>query len=343
MQAYIYDLSVAGGPNPHMAWTEKAAKPTAERLKVGEILVQVHACALNPVDFKKPALMPLASLFLGGSVVAQDYSGVVLASRSPSFAPGDCVFGTNEGGCCAQLLATPAATAHAKPAALSHAQAASLVTASQTALQALGGGGHAAPLARGGRALVVGASGGCGLAGLQIARAQVGAEGAVVGVCSADSFPLVQALGAASALADYAGGAEALLAALRPHAPFDLIYDTGSSREAADALPGGTPYAAALAPLLRPGTGCLVAINGSVAQWAGALTGWQRPQYRLLMQQPTGEDMRRTAELAAAGALRPVLDSVHAFSAAGCEAAYARLRSRRAKGKVVVQVVAEEQ
>ena len=342
MQALIYDLSVP----THMAFTDKAAKPSADRLKTGEILVQVHACSLNPVDYKKPALMPLASLFLGGSVVSQDYSGVVLESRSPSFKPGDAVFGTNEGGCCAQYLATPAATAHAKPASLSHAQAASLVTAAQTALQALSGGGHARALARGQRALVIGASGGCGLAGVQIARALVGAEGVVVGVCSAASFPLVAALGATSALADYTGGAEALLAALRPHAPFDVIYDTVSSWEASDALPGGVPYAAALAPLLRapeaghPG-GCTVAINGTVGQWAGAIVGWQRPQYRLLMQQPTGEDMRRMAEMVAGGALAATLDSVHAFTAEGCAAAYARLRSRRSKGKVVVQVVPE--
>ena len=285
--------------------------------------------------------MPLASLFLGGSIVAQDYSGVVVASRSPSFAPGDAVFGTNEGGCLGELLATPAATAHKKPAALSHAQAAALVTVTQTTLQAFAGGGHAPPLAPGGRVLVVGASGGCGLAGVQVARALVGKAGVVVGVCSAASAPLVAALGVTDALVDYTAGSEPLLAALAPHAPFDLIYDTVSSWEPCDALPGGLSYVQALAPLLRPGTGCHVAINGSMGQWAGAIVGWQRPHYRLLMQQPSGEDMRRTAELVEAGALRAQLDSVHAFTAEGCEAAYARLRSRRSRGKVVVQLVAE--
>jgi len=42
--------------------------------------------------------------------------------------------------------------------------------------------------------------------------------------------------------------------------------------------------------------------------------------------------------LVAGGKLRPLVDSAHAFDAAGCEAAYARLKSRRARGKVVVEV-----
>ena len=95
-----------------------------------------------------------------------------------------------------------------------------------------------------------------------------------------------------------------------------------------------------LRPLLAPG-GCHVAINGSMRQWAGALLGWQAPSYRLLMQEPNGADLQRTADWAADGTLRPVVDSVHAFSEEGCAAAYARLRSRRSKGKVVVELVKE--
>lgn len=35
---------------------------------------------------------------------------------------------------------------------------------------------------------------------------------------------------------------------------------------------------------------------------------------------------------------KPTIDSVHSFTAAGCEEAYQRVKSRRSKGKVVVKV-----
>ena len=56
------------------------------------------------------------------------------------------------------------------------------MTISQTTLQAFAGGGHASPLIKGNRVLVLGASGGCGVAGIQIARQLVGKEGIVVGM-----------------------------------------------------------------------------------------------------------------------------------------------------------------
>ena len=46
MRAYIYDLRAAS----HMAFTQKAAQPSAEKLKNGELLVRVHSAALNPVE-----------------------------------------------------------------------------------------------------------------------------------------------------------------------------------------------------------------------------------------------------------------------------------------------------
>ena len=72
--------------------------------------------------------------------------------------------------------------------------------------------------------------------------------------------------------------------------------------------------------------------------WLGALCGWQAAGYRLFMQSPRAEDLALAGELVAQGKLRPLVDSVHALSEQGCRDAYARLRSRRARGKVVVEV-----
>ena len=53
-------------------------------------------------------------------------------------------------------------------------------------------------LTRGGSVCVVGASGGCGSAGLALARAVVGPEGTVAAICGTDSVAAVEALGQAS-------------------------------------------------------------------------------------------------------------------------------------------------
>jgi len=113
----------------------------------------------------------------------------------------------------------PDAMAAPKPEALSFAEAASLVTAALTALQALGGFGRA-DLRPGQRVVVAGASGGCGSAGAQLARALVGPAGVVVGICSAASAPAVAALGCCDELLDY-NDVAAVKAALARRAPFD--------------------------------------------------------------------------------------------------------------------------
>jgi NADPH:quinone reductase-like Zn-dependent oxidoreductase len=207
----------------------------------------------------------------------------------------------------------------------------------QTGLQALR---KVPSLKEGGRVLVIGASGGCGLAGVQLARAKVGPSGKVIGVCSAASAPLVQSLGVTDALLDYTNPAS-FLEGLKAWAPFDIVYDTVSSWEATDTLGGGTPYAQAVTPYLASGVGAkVVAINGSTRQWVGALLGWSGSStYELFMQEPSQGDLMATVDLVEKGLLKPIIDSQHPFTGAGCEAAYARLKSRRAKGKVVVDVV----
>ena len=304
--------------------------------------MKVHAAALNPVDYKKPSITPLPSWTLGNKPIGQDFSGVVVGTSGGTTTPfkeGDAVFGTTHY-CLAEYLICKCTDAALKPASLTHAQAASLVTIAQTGLQALR---KVPSLKEGGRVLVIGASGGCGLAGVQLARAQVGPSGKVIGVCSGASAPLVQSLGVTDALLDYTNTA-GFMEGLKEWGPFDIVYDTVSSWEATDTL-GGTPYAQAVTPHLASGVGAkVVAINGTTRQWVGALLGWSGSStYELFMQEPSQGDLGTTVDLVEKGALKPVIDSQHPFTQAGCEAAYARLKSRRAQGKVVVDVVAAPQ
>jgi NADPH:quinone reductase-like Zn-dependent oxidoreductase len=313
--------------------------------KPGFVLVRVVAAAINPVDFKRPGI-PVMGWGLCAPV-GQDFSGVIVESASAEYAVGDAVFGKctpsgSSGGCLAEYCAASAAAVARKPAGLSHVDAAALVTAGLTSLQALRWGGAAL----GSRVLVVGASGGCGSLGVQLARILVGPGGVVGAICSAHSAEFVRGLDPAVIVGDY-GDPGSLLAeggTLASSAPFDCLYDTVSSRDVGDGL-GGQPYDTALAPLLRSATegGRVVAINGTVSRWAARLVGWEAPGFHLLMQRDSAVDLAELAAWAAQGRLRVYLDggAPRPFTAAGCAEAFERLKSRRSRGRIVVQVASE--
>ena len=105
MKAFVYHCS---SPAPHMAFQTNAPRPA---LKPGHVLVSVRAASLNPVDYKKPALIPLASLVLNGLPVGQDFAGTVLESASPALPPGARVLGTVDAGCLAETVLCAAAHA----------------------------------------------------------------------------------------------------------------------------------------------------------------------------------------------------------------------------------------
>src|SRR4051812_26983924 len=134
----------------------------------GEVLVRVHASALNPADYK----VVLGTLkFLHGRkfplVVGYDYSGVVEAvgQSAGTFKKGDEVFGFlaygmgNNQGAFAELITAKVSEIALKPKGVSHAQAASSATAAVTVLQSLRSIGRIQP---GHSVLVTGASGGVG-------------------------------------------------------------------------------------------------------------------------------------------------------------------------------------
>ena len=143
---------------------------------------------------------------------------------------------------------------------------------------------------------------------------------------------------APDALFDYAQPDTLLgpASALGALGPFDCVHDTVTSPDAGDSLNGQT-YDEALRPVLAE-QGMVVAINGSNSRWMRAGLGCQARGYRLVMKQRSAADLTRLNGWVTAGQFKAVLDSVHPFTAEGCAAAYARLKSRRSVGKVVVDV-----
>ncbi|WP_341737837.1 NAD(P)-dependent alcohol dehydrogenase [Microcoleus sp. CAWBG640] len=172
-------------------------------IKPDQLLVQVRASSVNPVDWKiRQGHLQLLSGFNFPRIVGSDISGVVVqvGQDVTRFQPGDEVYtflNPLNGGACAQYCAVPESTAAIKPQNVTHAEAAGVPIAGLTALQALRDLGE---IQAGKKVLINGASGGVGIFAVQIAKA-MNAE--VTGICSAKNQDFVKNLGADFVL-DYA-------------------------------------------------------------------------------------------------------------------------------------------
>jgi NADPH:quinone reductase-like Zn-dependent oxidoreductase len=278
--------------------------------------------------------MPGMVLWMTGmsSILGRDFSGVVVRSSSPDFAPGERVYGNSVSASLAEYAVAEASAIAKLPASVSHADAASLPVAALTSLQAFLEHGGFKP---GHKVFIPGASGGTGSLGVQIAKC-LGAS-VVAGVCSGANVESVKALGA-DVVADYTKGHDAVEEALRASGPFDMTYDCVTS-------PEDPSYEPLSRKLLKPG-GMHVAINGVDGDWMRLIFSTRcglnlhRTDFRLFTSHPDSAQLTQLAGWVVEGKLKPVLDSRVPFEEAAVLAAYDKLKSRRAKGKLVVDLVA---
>lgn len=163
-----------------------------------DVLVKVHAAAINPLDWHFMRGTPLlVRLSMGLRKPKNTRLGVDVAGRVEAvgknvqqFKPGDEVFGHSLMGSFAEFVqATEEKLVH-KPASCSFEEAAAVCVAATTALQSIRDYGQIQP---GQKVLINGASGGVGTFTVQLAK-YYGAE--VTGVCSTQNLELVRSLGA---------------------------------------------------------------------------------------------------------------------------------------------------
>lgn len=157
---------------PEIITINEVAKPTA---KEGQVLVEVHAAAINPFDWKLregymkeriPLQLPIT--------VGADFSGVIteLGPNVTDYKPGDEVYGSatilNGGsGATAEYAAANTANIALKPKNLSHNEAAALVLVGVSAVQVLE---NHIQLKSGQKILVHGGAGGIGSVAIQYAK-----------------------------------------------------------------------------------------------------------------------------------------------------------------------------
>ena len=297
----------------------------------GEVLVKVHAAAVNPADWHLMRGVPFPIRMVTGGFgrpkpqrrVCGDFSGTIAAvgTAVTGVAVNDPVFGYCErGGALAEYLTVPADKVAAKPERLTFEQAASVPLAGLTALQIL----RKAQVRRGQHVLIVGAGGGIGTLAVQIAKAS-GAH--VTGVQSTSAVDLVRSLGADRVI-DYAK--EDFTTG---DARYDVVFDNVCNHTLA-----------AVRRVLKPG-GTFVPNGGGSPEKGISLGGLlrlvaSRPfiSQKVLfgVTKPNRADLQVLADMIQAGTLTPVIDRGYPLTAAA--EAFRHLESGHAHGKIVVTV-----
>lgn len=194
-----------------------------------EVLVQVYASSVNPVDWQTNKALSFVPQFAFHQplILGSDLSGVVLekGSKVSEFEIGDAVYGTNGisidsvadrpciTGTYAEYTAVKANKIAKKPVNITFNQAATIPLVALTALQGL----QKAELKAGDNVLVIGGSGGVGSMAVQIAKS----KGAIVtAVCSTKNIAFVRGLGA-DKLIDYTTESY-----LNKPASYDIVFNT---------------------------------------------------------------------------------------------------------------------
>jgi 2-desacetyl-2-hydroxyethyl bacteriochlorophyllide A dehydrogenase len=296
---------------------QELSKPIA---KPDQLLVQVHASSINPVDWKiRQGHLQLLSGFNFPRIVGSDISGVVVevGLDVTKFKPGDEVYtflNPMTGGACAQYCVVSESAVSIKPQGITHAQAAAVPIAGLTALQALRDLGD---IQSGKKVLINGASGGVGIFAVQIAKA-MNAE--VTGICSAKNSNFVKDLGANFVL-DYAE-----IDFAKQTQKYDIILDAVGKRtfaECENVLENDGVYISTLpsfdnlAPMFLS-----LFISGKKA--------------KLIVANANDSDLGSLRELIESGKIDPIVDRTYSLQEVA--AAHAYSETGRAVGKIAISI-----
>ncbi len=331
MRAYV--LKHYGGPEGSLLMDVPAPTPGPR-----DILVEVRAAGLNPVDFKfrqgklRAILRPKLPLVLGNELAGEV---IAVGSHVKRFRVGDRVFARvakDRAGAFAEQACVDEDDAAHMPRNLDFAAAAAVPLAGLTALQALRDELRVKP---GQKVFISGGAGGVGTFAIQIAK-WLGAH--VTTTASKIGEALVRSLGCDEVI-DYTvqdiSSEEG-----RFDAGFDLIGGKTLEQMFEIMKPGTRIVSVAAVP--EPQT----AIRDLGGRRALAVVFWiisygirsrarrADVSYRFLFMHASGSELAELAGLIEEGKLRVIIDKIYPF--AKISEALAYVESGRAKGKVVV-------
>ncbi|KRB07029.1 NADP-dependent oxidoreductase [Lysobacter sp. Root690] len=308
-------------------------------LRDDDVLIQIHAAGVNPLDSKissgefKLILPYRLPLILGNEVAG---TVVRVGARVDRFKPGDEVYARPDDdriGGFAEFIAIKASSLALKPTNLSMVEAASLPMAALTSWQVLV---ETAKLKTGQKVLIHAGSGGVGSIAIQLAK-HLGAF--VATTTSTANIAWVKALGA-DVVIDYKQ--QDFATVLRD---YDVVLNSLGNDELNKSL-----------QILKPG-GHLISISGPPTPAFAAARGLAWPlklvlrllsrgirtkakqknvEYTFVFMRADGAQLGEITRLVESGVIHPVVDRVFPFKDTHEALAYAD--GGRAKGKVLVQI-----
>ena len=300
----------------------------------GEVLVEVRAASVNPLDFKiRDGKLRLLRSYRFPLVMGNDLAGVV-AEGGTRFRPGDRVYARLDKtriGAFAEYAVVREEDLARAPSGLSFAEAASLPLAGLTAWQALF---EAAGLKFGQRVLIHAGAGGVGTLAIQLAKSE---EIQVAATASGAGLDLVRRLGA-DVVIDYRN--EKFEEKVRDYdAVLDSVGGETLERSFAVLKKGGIVVSIAGPPeegtAQDMGAGLLIrALFFFLSRKVRRLARRHGARYRYIFMKPSGEQLARLAGLVEEGRLKPVIDRI--FPLEQAKEALAYVETGRAKGKVVI-------
>lgn len=306
-------------------------RPTA---RTSEVLVRIHASAVNPLDTKIRAGAAAHARHPFPAILGMDMAGVVeeVGEGVEGFSRGDEVYGMTGGvggvqGSLAEYASVDATLLARKPANLSMREAAALPLAFITAWEGLV---DRAKVSAGQKVLIQGGTGGVGHVAVQIAKS-LGADVFATGNGSQAEY--LKSIGATPIDYKKDNVADYVERYTSGHG-FDVVYDTGGGA-ILDASFAAVRRFGHVVSCLGWGSHSLAPLSFKAATYSGVFTlypllsGEGRKHY--------GEIMDQATKLAEAGKLRPRVDA-RIFNLGQAGSAHAAIDEHTAEGKLVITI-----
>ncbi len=304
-----------------------------------EVLAEIHAASINPVDFKiRDGKVKLLLKYKMPLILGNDFSGVVakVGEKVTRFKVGDEIYARprkSKIGTFAEYIAIHEDDIALKPKNLSFEEAASIPLVGLTTYQALA---DIMQLQKGQKILIQAGAGGVGTFAIQLAKIM----GAFVATTASEAGAnLVKSLGADEIINYRTEKFEEKLK------NYDAVIDTlgGEILEKSFGVvkSGGKIVSVSGLPNARfgreYGSGFFkTLLFSALTHKLTALEKKHHVQYSFLFMKPSGEQLRIIANYIEAGKIKPIIDRVYPFEHAQEALEYAE--TGRAKGKIIVKI-----
>ncbi|MEH6939993.1 NADP-dependent oxidoreductase [Bacillus sp. JJ664] len=304
-----------------------------------EVLAEIHAASINPVDFKiRDGKVKMLLKYKMPLILGNDFSGVVVkvGAKVTRFNVGDEIYGRprkQKMGTFAEYIAVHEEDIALKPKNLSFEEAASIPLVGLTSYQALH---DILQIQKGDKILIHAGSGGVGTFAIQLAKL-MGAT--VTTTASAKGMDLVKSLGTDEVINYKSTKFEEKLK------NYDAVFDTlgGETLEKSFSILKNSGKIVSVSGLPNArfgkeyGSGFFKTMLFSAASYK--LTMLEKKynvQYTFLFMKPSGDQLRIISNFVESGKIKPVIDKVFSFKEAQMAMEYSE--SGRAKGKIILKM-----